>query len=364
MTRNIANAPSAVALEPSPAPAPAEPAAKPHIDVTVVRKPLAPGPWMVAGAMEAGAFAALAMQPGSSAAVAISVAALLHLACALSFLRPSPLAPSERGLAAALAFTLPLVGMPLAALALGTVGRSELGQQEPGESPPDARPLDPEEVRRMAEALPCCEALLAGTIEERRAILATLTRRADANALALLRWALGAPDPELAIEAALALEDVSATFESRLDAARREVRERPSFNAALAAADTVARAIDAGIPDPSLVPSLARDAREMYELAAQLEPARHDVAALGRARLELMVLRPDSALACIDQALGTTSGERRDALLALRGDAALAAHTLPWEGPSALATYHPMDPPPLTARRRMVVRLRGRRERE
>src|SRR5262245_12374774 len=98
MTRNSANASSAVALERSAPPAPNAPAPRP-IDVTVVRRPLAPGPWMVAGALEAGAFAALAMQPGSSAAVAISVAALLHVASALSFLRPSPLAPSERGLA-------------------------------------------------------------------------------------------------------------------------------------------------------------------------------------------------------------------------------------------------------------------------
>jgi len=197
-------------------------------------------------------------------------------------------------------------------------------------------------------------------VEERRAILATLTRRADAEALAILRWALGAPDPELAIEAALALEDVSATFEARLEAARREVRERPSFGAALRAAEIVARAIDAGIPDPSLVPSLARDARELFTQAAELDPARHDVAALGRARLELLVLRPDSALACIDQALPTAGDEHRAELKELREDAVLAAHALPWEGPSALATYHPEGPPPLTARRRLRLRPGGR----
>ena len=359
MTRQDANSSSAVALpQPAPATAPAlaEPAA---LEGAVVRRPLPPGPWMVAGAMEAGAFAALAMQPGASSAMAFSVAALLHLASALSFLRPSPLAPSERGLAAALALTLPCVGMPLAALALGTVGRSELAQPPPGEGASTSQALDPEEVRRMAEALPCCEALLAGAVEERRAILATLTRRADADALALLRWALGAPDSELAIEAALALEDVSATFESRLEAARREARERPTFEAALAAAEIATRAIDAGIPDPSLVPSLARDARELYAQAGGLDPARYDQVALARARLELAVLRPDSALACIDQALAAGSGARRDELLALRGEAVLAAHALPWEGPSALATYRPMGPPPLTSRRHLLTGGRG-----
>ncbi len=39
--------------------------------------------------------------------------------------------------------------------------------------------------------------------------------------------------------------------------------------------------------------------------------------------------------------------------MALREEAVLASHSLPWEGPSVLATYqHPLAPPPLTARRR------------
>jgi hypothetical protein len=48
-------------------------------------------------------------------------------------------------------------------------------------------------------------------------------------------------------------------------------------------------------------------------------------------------------------------------LLALREEALLASHALPWEGPSALATYHvrahshTRRPPPLTARRRLGV---------
>jgi hypothetical protein len=207
----------------------------------------------------------------------------------------------------------------------------------------------------MAEALPCCEALLTGTTEERRAILATLTRRADADAVALLRWALAAPDTELAIEAALALEDVHASFEARLESARGEVRDRPSFEGAMAAAEVVARAIDAGIAEPSLVPALAHDARGFFELAAQVEPRRRDAVALERARLELAVLRPDTALACIDEAMGEAAPEVLGELAALRAEAVLATHVLPWEGPSALASYRP-GPPPLTARRRLVYR--------
>jgi hypothetical protein len=340
MIRNVANARDGAALE------------RPTIEVTAVRpRPLPIGVWLLSAAAEVAALVLLAAHPGVGAA-SVAAAALLHVLSAAPLATARGLAPSERALAATMVLTLPVFGGPLAALALGTAGRAELAQAAPEEAsaPP---PLDPEEVRRMAEALPCCEALLAGEVEERRAIIATLTRRADGDALALLRWALGAPDADLAVEAALALEDVNATFEARLDGWRREMRERPSFEAALGAAETVLHAIEAGIADPSLVPSLAHEARGFFDEAGRLEPARYDDVALGRARLELAVLRPDSALACIDGALTTASPGARAELLALRQEAVLASHALPWEGPSALATYRPPMPPPLTSRRRV-----------
>jgi hypothetical protein len=78
------------------------------------------------------------------------------------------------------------------------------------------------------------------------------------------------------------------------------------------------------------------------------------VVAASRARLELALLRPDAALAHIDGALATASPSVREELLALRQEAVVASHVLPWEGPSALASYRPAMPPPLTARRRLV----------
>ena len=335
------------------------------IDVAVLRDlPLPFVPWLVALAADALAVAALASFPRTG--IAPIAAALLHVTAAASFLAAplgaGTLAPSERLLAATLTLTLPLVGAPIALVALSTVGRSELTQTAPAEDvlPP---PPDPEEVRRMAEALPCCEALLSGDADERRAIIATLTRRADADALAMLRWALGAPDPELAVEAALALEEINATFESRLGAGRREVRDNPSWEVVQAAAENITSAIDAGVADSSLIPSLAEEARQLYEQAAAREPTRHDTIALGRARLELAVLRPDTALSCIDGALATAREEARAALLALREEAVLASHLLPWEGPSLLASYRPALPPPLTARRRLTLDPRDRSQR-
>ena len=70
----------------------------------------------------------------------------------------------------------------------------------------------------MAEGLSCCEALLVADADERRAILSTLSRHPDRNAIDLLRWALASPHPDLAVEAALALEDIGATFDATLAA--------------------------------------------------------------------------------------------------------------------------------------------------
>jgi hypothetical protein len=127
-------------------------------------------------------------------------------------------------------------------------------------------------------------------------------------------------------------------------------------DAALDAAEMVTQAIAAGIVDPALVPALAHEARRYFILAARdADPERALAAALGRGQLELEVLRPDTALACLDDALATLGPEAEPALLALREEAVLASHALPWEGPSALATYQHRGvlPPPLTARRRL-----------
>jgi hypothetical protein len=311
------------------------------------------GPFVAAAVADAAAVG-LALLRGPSASVGIAAAAL-HLAALLPVIAARSLAPSERALGAALVFALPLAGAALALLALGTSGRGELDRLEPAAPVPLAEPPRVDELRRLGEALPCCEALLAGSVEERRAILATLTRRADADAVAILRWALGAPDPDLAVEAALAIEEMTAAFETHLAECRDAHAAAPSSaEAALAYAELVTQGIDAGIADAALVPKLAQEARRCFIAADDGEPGRALAVALGRARLELEVLRPDTALACLDDALGRLGPAAEPALLALREEAVLASHALPWEGPSALATYQHAGaaPPPLTARRR------------
>jgi len=335
-------------------------------DLAAAGGPLPAAPFIAAGALDA---AALVVLCGHAGPRPLALAAALHLGALLPFVVPlfaaRLLTGSERALGAAFVFSLPVVGAPLAALSLGTTGESAL---EPPPPPPLGLAELPrvEELRQLGEALPCCEALLAASAEERRAIIATLTRRGDADAVALLRWALGSADAELAVDAAVAMEEMAASFEGRLAEARAALAparggEPPAAAAdtapdtALDAAEMVTQAIAAGIVDPALVPALASEARGYFIAAARdAEPERALAAALGRAHLELEVLRPDTALACLDEALAKLPAEAEPALLALREEAVLASHALPWEGPSALATYQNRGalPPPLTARRR------------
>lgn len=279
------------------------------------------------------------------------VAAAIHVLSAAPLLLRRAFPNSQRSLALALTLSLPLVGALVAAVALGTRGRSEIGQADPDDAEAPAHE-DNDDVSRLASALSCCEALLSAEVDQRRAILAALNRRGDAEAVRILRWALGASDTDLAVEAALALEDVNAAFEARLATCRDELANNPSFSAALAVAETVADAVESGIVDAPLIPSLAQEARAAYERAGALDPARFDVAAASRARLELVLMRPENALECIDRAMPTVSAAMRDELMALRHEAVLASHTLPWEGPSALKTYRPPPlPQALTSRR-------------
>jgi len=326
-------------------------------------------PWIAASLAD---LVGVALLVGVQEPWTLPVAGAIHLAALLPLAFLRALSPSERALALAFGFAMPLFGPLMAVLAL------EHGDGELASDLAAAPAVGGEGVAtdfgRLALALPSCEALTTGSVEERRAIIATLVRQGDADAVALLRWALGASDPDLAVDAALALEELTASFDARLAASRDALAAAraaegnagappPALSAAeaaLATADLITHAIDVGIADPALVSSLANEARQDYDLAAA-DRAHADAVAIGRTQLELGALRPDSALAWVDAALPGAGAEARQTLLALREEALLASHALPWEGPSALATYHvrarshARRPPPLTARRRLGV---------
>jgi hypothetical protein len=345
--------------------------ANPIAAVIVRSRPLPVIPWVSAVLID---LTALLLLFGDAPRPVLWLTAVLHLAALVPIAIAPALPRSERVLGAAYTFAIPVFGAPLAAISLGTAGHGELVEADPSAIAVAPEAPRAEELRSLGEALPTCEALLAGSIDERRAIIATLALRADAGAVALLRWALGAANPDLAVESALAIEEMTASFEARMDDHRKQLASgAPAPEEALGAAELATDAIEAGLAETALIPSLAHEARGYFSAALAADPTRAATIAIGRARLELAVLHPDAALEAIDEVIvseGDAGSEavlaaksvekiepaEMEMLLALRDEAVMATHSLPWESASVLASYHPASPPPLIRRRLSAAR--------
>ena len=115
-------------------------------------------------------------------------------------------------------------------------------------------------------------------------------------------------------------------------------------------------------PIPALVPALASEAREDFALAAADAAQRRRRRDRPRAARARRAAPRHRARLHRRRAARRRRPDARQTLLALREEALLASHALPWEGPSALASYHvrahshARRPPPLTARRRLGCR--------
>jgi hypothetical protein len=193
---------------------------------------------------------------------------------------------SQRALRAALTLTLPVLGGPVAMIALGTRRRGEVGEV-PAREAPEKQSLTVADVRRLVGGLSASESLMSGSPDEKTATIGMLTRHPDAEAIALLRRAVATGDADLAVEAALALEDLGAQLEVSAAAAHQELGGDPGFERALANADMLATAVHSGLPDASVIARLVADARRGYERAASLCPRLLREIAGRRARLEL-----------------------------------------------------------------------------
>jgi hypothetical protein len=193
---------------------------------------------------------------------------------------------SQRALTAALTLTLPLLGAPVAMVALRTRRRGEVGEVLAREAP-EKRSLTLADVRRLTDGLSASESLMSGSPDEKTATVAMLTRHPDVESIALLRRAVATGDADLAVEAALALEDLGAKLEAAAAAAHQELDGTPGFERALADADMLATAVHSGLPDASVIARLVADARRGYERAVALCPRLLREIAGRRARLEL-----------------------------------------------------------------------------
>jgi len=267
-----------------------------------------------------------------------------HLAaCALlALVRDLP--ASRRWLLVSFGLTLPVVGAPIALLSLASGGdRSELSDSIKDEPEPEAAP-EVALIRDVADGLPAPDALLVAGVEERRARLWALGRRGDVESIALLRWALTAGPNDLGLEAALALEDLSIEFGKKLKTLRKALEQAPTAADARAAGDHITHAFEIGALDVAQLRVYADEARGHYDRAVELDPSLFAEVAVGRARMELAILRPDLALAAIDQALPSAPPAIGVELHKLREEAEVRSHDLPWESPSLLSTWRSFRP--------------------
>lgn len=270
--------------------------------------------WLGAMAIELAALTA-------AASGHVAAFALLHAAAGLPILFHSPGPRSARFLAAALVLAVPLGGLALALLPL--FHRSaDRGAELLWAPPRESRHMTVEQAVELAEAPALCDALSSENPEVRSAALACLSRRADAESVHLLRWAHDRPDFALSLEAALALESLSAHQEAKLAACRSALALDHSAQSALTAAAACAELVESHLVEGALASSMTRSTLQQIDAMAPPD-------ALGlhgleiRARLQLAALDPDGALDTLGkaQALGAGGGEMEG----LAADAAFAA---------------------------------------
>jgi hypothetical protein len=140
-------------------------------------------------------------------------AELLHLTAALLVAAGPIPQTSRRWLCVAVVLAVPCVGAAVATAVLCTRGRGPDAAGRRREMHP-RRALTVADVRRLGETLSPSDALDLGDEEQRRAALLALVRRTDPEGMMLLRWAASGRDPDLALLAALALDEISERTEA------------------------------------------------------------------------------------------------------------------------------------------------------
>lgn len=175
-----------------------------------------PGAAPLAGAavLDAAAAAMLMGVASLPAMLHAAIAVALHGAAVL-LLASRPVAqPSRRWLCLAALLAIPGAGVGIAIVLLGTRTRGLAVQgRRKGAAP--RRAFGVSAALGLRDALSPCEALFCGDAERRGAAVAALVQRDDPESVVLLRRAAAHPDPDLALIAALALDEISERAEWR-----------------------------------------------------------------------------------------------------------------------------------------------------
>lgn len=246
----------------------------------------------------------------------LAIAVQLFAGVVIHYTAPAP----RRGLAVTLSACVPVIG-PLAAVWVDAM-RGRGGADLLVDLALPQRRLDGAEIaRRLVGSLPPCEAIVSGNVDARRATIARLVDRAGADDIAILRWAHRQPDPEISVEAALALEEIGQRFEQRLRSARAAASANPTPAAHAEVVTAISDGVRTGIVDTILVRKLLVEARRHHLMAIVEDPTLTEKLAVAMARLELAARRPARALGLLRALRDTTSRE----VLELRREAAYAA---------------------------------------
>ena len=138
--------------------------------------------------------------------------AVSHGAAVVLLFRAARARPSRRWLCVGASLAVPLVGVAVATASLVTRGRGSTPVRRRG--PTRRRPAcTMAGIQRLVDALPLWDTLNSGDEEQRREALAALSRREDPEAIALLRRAAAGGDPDLALSAALVLDEIGERSE-------------------------------------------------------------------------------------------------------------------------------------------------------
>lgn len=132
--------------------------------------------------------------------------------------------PSRRWIGCAATLAIPLVGTVIAAAAMAARGRGSAAALRPRATVRRRPTLTVAALRRLASALSPCDALDCGDAEERRRALSALSQREDPEAIALLRRAAAGCDPDLAMFAAMVLDEIGQRAERHVCLASAEGR--------------------------------------------------------------------------------------------------------------------------------------------
>jgi hypothetical protein len=158
--------------------------------------------------------AAIPLLRNDSSPAAIASAAALHVAASLLLaILPDP-QPSRRWMSVAALLLIPGAGAFVVATLFLTRPRG-LAEIQSRPKTPKRRAGALAAARELWRELTPCDALHGADEEQRLSALSALARRDDSEALLLLRRFTAAGDPELAMQAALALDQIYERAERR-----------------------------------------------------------------------------------------------------------------------------------------------------